>query len=138
MRNNVQIYGHGLKSDFSGHDVLFDNFFAVWGGVGDQYQALKSGFQNGMTSSTLLSSVEGDVVMQHICPNETQWPVVTDTAVFSPLGNATICGWSVAAWQASVPGVLANVSAAPIPADWTAARIVQMARDTLAGARRRV
>jgi len=133
MRNNVQVYGHGLKSDFSGHDVFFDNFLAVWGAGSDQYQPLVAGFENGMTRSTLLAASEGEVVMSHICPNATQWPAVNDTAIFTPLGAATICGQSIPFWQAAVPGVLAGVTARPFPADWTAAAIVEMARETLAG-----
>jgi hypothetical protein len=132
MTKNVQIYGHTLKSDYSGHDIFFAGDLAVWSATGDQYQPLVKGYINGMSGFTLLSMKDGDVLMSpHVCPNATDWPNITDTIVYSPTGNVTICGASIASWQTQFPGVLSNVTAAAIPETLTAQQIVNMARATL-------
>ena len=128
-----KVYGHGLKSDFSGHDIVFENDLSIWGDGGDQYQPLVHGYYNGMHNSTLLAKSEGDVLISHVCPDAVDWPIITDTTVLSPAGNVTVCARSVASWQAQIPGVLARVVTGPLPAALTAEAIVQMARDTLAG-----
>jgi hypothetical protein len=43
MKNNVQLYGHLLKSDFSGHDIFFENTLSIFGAGSDQYQDLVPG-----------------------------------------------------------------------------------------------
>jgi len=72
--------------------------------------------------------------VREVCPNATDWPRIDNTVVLSPAGNVTVCGKSVAEWQALVPGTLANVSTGALPASLTAETIVKMARETLAGA----
>lgn len=71
--------------------------------------------------------------VRHVCPNVSDWPSITDTVVLSPQGDVTVCGLSVAAWQAAVPGCLRNVTTGPLPATLSSADIVAMARATLAG-----
>ncbi len=134
MSHNVQVYGAGLKSDYSGHDVVFDDDLSIFGNGGNQYQPLVPGYFNDMHRCTLLAQSEGSKLMSNVCPNATDWPNITDTVVLSPAGLVTICGLSVTEWLALVPGVLSNVTVGAIPASLTAEAIVQMARDTLAGA----
>ena len=132
------MYGHGLKSDYSGHDVVFDNDLSIWGQGGDQYQPLVRGYLNGMHNSTLLAAGEGSVLISHVCPDAPDWPSITDTVVLSPAGNVTVCSRTIASWQAQLPGVLERVTTGPLPATLTAEAIVQAARDTLAGRSPRV
>ena len=133
MENSVQLYGHQIKSDFSGHDIVFSNDLSIFGAGGDQYQPLVPGFFNTVRGCTLLAAADGEALMAHVCPNASDWPRVTDTRVLSPTGAVTVCGGSFEAWRARVPGVLGNVSSAPIPGGLTAEGVVQMARDTLSG-----
>lgn len=133
MANSVQMYGAGLKSDFTGHDIFFQNDLSIFGRGGDQYQALVPGYFNYMAGCTLLAANDGEQLIHEVCPNASDWPKIIGTSVLSPTGNVTVCGVPIAEWQARIPGVLANVSAAPIPASLSASAIVQMARDTLAG-----
>jgi hypothetical protein len=132
MENNVQLYGSGLKSDFTGHDITYENTLSVWGRSGDQYQALVPGYFNAVRGQTQLAAAEGESIFSHVCPDASDWPRITDSAFFSPLGNVTICQRSVPDWQAAVPGVLRNDSTAPFPAGLTAEGIVDLARATLA------
>jgi hypothetical protein len=85
-----------------------------------------------MSGCQLLAAQETDVLFSHYtCPNASDWPKVTDTMVWSPQGNVTLCGDSIPYWQATVPGVLRNVTVAPIPADLTAQDVLAMAKATL-------
>ena len=132
MRSNVQLYGHSLKSDFSGHDVVFRNHLSIFGAGGNQYQPLIKGYFNTMSNCTLLAANDGNVLMDNVCPNATDFPRITNTTVLTPTGSVQLCGQSVSYWQKAVPGVLQGVVAAPIPDTLTAEDIVSMARDTLA------
>jgi hypothetical protein len=134
MSNNVQLFGAGLKSDFSGHDIVYASSLSIWGDAADQYQALIPGYFNTVRNHTLIARKEGDLIFQHVCPNASDWPHVTSSSYFSPAGNITICGKTVEAWQAEVPGVLANVTARPIDPALTAEAIVGLARAVLQGA----
>ena len=134
MARNVQVYGHTIKSDYSGHDIFFQDHLGVWAADGDQYQPLIKGYLNGMEGYTLLAAKDGDVLMSsHVCPNATDWPNITNTRILSPTGNVTVCGLSIAHWQSLIPGVLSNVTGTPIPDTLTAQQIVDMARKTLKG-----
>jgi hypothetical protein len=162
MRNNVQLYGHFLKSDFSGHDVAFENGLSIFGAGSDQYQALVPGYFNceygasaeprapnraptkgtprtapltttDMDRCTLLATSE-EAVVSHVCPNASDFVKISNSRVFTPAGNATICGVTLPEWQRRVPGVLPNVTAVSLPAAaLTAEDIVNLARATLAG-----
>ena len=134
MNSNVQLYGHSLKSDFSGHDVAFSNHLSIFGEGGNQYQPLIRGYFNTMRNCTLLASHDGGVLLENCCPNATDFPRITDTTVLSPTGAVTLCGESVGYWQGAVPGVLQGVVAAAIPDTLTAGDILRLARDTLAAA----
>lgn len=66
MRNNVQLYGHFLKSDYSGHTVLFENGLSIFGDGSDQYQDLIPGYFNYIQNCTLIASSEGDIIISHV------------------------------------------------------------------------
>ena len=67
----------------------------------------------------------------YTCPNASDFPKVTDTLVWSPEGKVTLCGQTIPYWQAAVPGVLRNVTVAPIPAGLTPQDVLDMAKATL-------
>ena len=127
MKDNVLLYGHFLKSDYSGHSIEFEGDLSVFGGPSNQYQAVPPAFPNSVHDSVMISKTDGDILFQEVCPNETDWPKVYNIKLYSPTAHATVCGQPLAYWQAQ--GKLANVTQATLPK--SSALILSWARQTL-------
>ena len=44
MQQNVHLYGHFLKSDYSGHDIEYDGSLGIFVGPSNQYQPVRCSF----------------------------------------------------------------------------------------------
>ena len=130
MKNNVQVGGWFLKSDFGGSEITFENNLAINGGQSNQYQPIPPGNFNYVKNCTIvLDSVGENLQGRAPCPNATQPIQYTDVTVFAPaaaLGPSTVCGRPIVAWQQE--GLLKSVSVHPLP---STEDVVQMARDVL-------
>ena len=130
MRKNVLLYGHMLKSDFSGHDNYWEGDLGIFVGPSNQYQPVPATHLNVEHDCTIVSATDGENLFSltaDTCANLTDFPDVYNVRVYSPSASTTVCRKSIAAWQAL--GKLRNVTAAPLPAD--AATIVGWARAKL-------
>jgi hypothetical protein len=130
MKNNVQVYGWFLKSDFGGSEITFENNLAVLGGQSNQFQPIPVGTLNFIINCSIVTDKTGEVLQFDApCPNATQPIQYTDVSVFAPtatLGPSTVCGKPIGDWQRE--GLLKTVSVHPLP---TTDAVVQMARDVL-------
>ena len=130
MKSNVLLYGHLLKSDFSGHDIEYESDLGIFVGPSNQYQPVPSDHLNVLHDSTVISAKDGDNLFSlsaATCANATDFPNIYNCKVLSPSASTTVCGQSIASWQAK--GKLKNVTTGSLPTDATT--IVQMARNTL-------
>ena len=130
MISNVLLYGHFLKSDFSGHDIEYDGDLGVFVGSSNQYQAVPTNHPNSVRNSVMVSSSDGENLWSFgvmDCANLT-WPNLDNVSVYSPSARTTICGLSLAEWQAQGKPVH-NVSTAPLPPN--AETIIRWARKAL-------
>ena len=130
MKDNVLLYGHFLKSDFSGHDIEYDGDLGIFVHESNQYQPVPATHLNVEHDCTIVSATDGENLFSltaDTCANLTDFPDVYNVRVYSPSASTTVCRKSIAAWQAL--GKLRNVTAAPLPAD--AATIVGWARAKL-------
>jgi hypothetical protein len=127
MQNNVLLYGHFLKSDYSGHSIEYDGDLGVFTGPSNQYQPVPADYPNAVHDCKMISETDGDNLISQVCPNATDWPDVQYVEVFSPSAKTTVCGQPLEAWQAQ--GKLETVTAARLPPD--AATIVAWSRATL-------
>ena len=99
--NNFFAYsGNGMKSDFDGHDNHHhDNVYAYVGeGYGINHDVLP-GHQDHFYNNYVVMNGDGDYGHGTTCsgPGMT---VVYGNRIFTPKGNVTECGMSLAAWQA--------------------------------------
>jgi hypothetical protein len=137
LHTSPRITGSFLKSDFSGHSIEFDGNLGIFSGASNQYQAVPPAFPNSVHGCTTLVktySQFSDYIIDHVCPNTTDWPAIYNNTYLSPTAataNATVCGLTVPEWQAAVPGVLGGIESSAYPANFTPDAVVAMARTTL-------
>ena len=127
MKDNVLLYGHFLKSDYSGHSIEFENDLSVFGGPSNQYQAVPPSHPNSVHDSVMISATDGDILISEVCPDASDWPRIYNMRLYSPEAKATVCGEPLAHWQAQ--GKLTNVTVAVLPN--SSATILAWARATL-------
>ena len=138
MLNNVLVYGHMLKSDFSGHSIEFDGDLGIFVGQSNQYQPVptEASLLNVLHNTVVYTANDGDNLFglspdtcaSALNGSATDFPNVYDTLVYSPSGRTTLChGQSLATYQAK--GKLVNVTTAKLPAN--ASSIVAAARRKL-------
>jgi hypothetical protein len=66
MKDNVLLYGHFLKSDYSGHSIEFENDLSVFGGPSNQYQAVPPSHPNSVHDSVMISATDGDILISEV------------------------------------------------------------------------
>lgn len=139
MLNNVLLYGHVLKSDFSGHDIEYEGDLGVFTAQSNQYQAVSPAHTNALHNSVFISEHDGDVLfsLTGATCNQTSvpgsagsgdFPRIANLKVYSPTGTVTLCGESIVAMEAR--GMIKNVTTAPL-SDLSAASVVARAKVTL-------
>lgn len=106
--------GNSLKSDFGGHaNYHHDNLDLFWS-TGFGINGALPGFQDGYYGNYLYKAGEGNYGNGQVCTGPSANYVYGNT-IWSPAGNITECGMSLAAWQkqGGDPGTVA----APYPSD---------------------
>lgn len=132
MQDNVLVYGHFLKSDFSGHDIEYDGDFGVFVGASNQYQRVPSAHRNSVHDCTILSESDGDNLAS-LTPSTCNgsfddFPRIYNIRVYSPSATTTVCGETIAAMQGK--GLLKNVTAGLL-SHWTPGSVVERAKQVL-------
>merc|ERR1712194_882624 len=89
--------GSSLKSDFGGHSNFHHHNLDLFWGKGFQITPQLDGFEDGYYDNSLWLMNDGDFG-RGACttPGKT---VVHDNTIWSPTGNVTECGSSLADWQ---------------------------------------
>ena len=138
MRRNVLLYGHMLKSDFSGHDNYWEGDLGVFVGPSNQYQPVPPDHLNSLKDVTIVNN-PGDGTSDNLwklvaptCNGTTRdFPMIESVKIYSHAGKTTICGVPVASFKPPPgKGYVRNVTTG-YSAALTAAEIVRMARETL-------
>lgn len=137
VRSNVFLYGDGgQKSDFEGHDNLAeDNLYAFirylshngYGStIGSPGEGVLPGHEHRCTGNTAVLTSDGAYALP-ICTGDGK-TVMGNNTLFTPTGNVTECGASLAAWQAAGndPGTVALAYA-----DTTAGALIALARSKI-------
>lgn len=118
MKDNVLLYGHMLKSDFSGHSIEYDGVLGVFVGPSNQYQPVPTAPEllNVMHDTTIISKDAGDFfgLTDTTCAtalngSASDFPNVYDTVVYTASGSTTVCRKNISELQAK--GKLKNVTA---------------------------
>ena len=133
------LYGHVLKSDYSGHDIEYEGDLGVFTAQSNQYQAVAPGHLNTLHDSVFISDRDGEVLFgltvatcnQTSVPGSAgsgDFPHIANLKLYSPTGAVTLCGESIAAMEAK--GMIKNVTTAPL-SDLSVASIVEQAKMTL-------
>lgn len=139
MLRNVLLYGHVLKSDFSGHDIEYEADLGVFTGPSNQYQAVSPLHLNTLHDSVMIYTKDGDALFSlrsATCnqtaspgsPGSGDFPRIANLTLYSPTGAVTLCGQTISAM--SVRGMVKNVTTAPLSTLTTAA-VVNQAKLTL-------
>lgn len=130
------MYGYGgLKNDFEGHDNIHASnvYTYVDIGISNGYGGEVStpgkgqldGHQSQFYNNYVLLNGDGDY-SKPICSGVGK-TILANNSIFSPTGNITECGTSLAAWQAN-GGNDPGTTAAPYPADEV---VIALARQRL-------
>ena len=105
--------GNGMKNDFGGHDNWhFNNIYAYVGrGFGVVPQL--PGHADYFYGNEVIMTKDGDYALAQVCndiPGVVPKTVVHDNHIYTPNGNVTECGMSLAEWQAkgNDPGTTAS------------------------------
>ena len=113
FRNFFAYSGNGMKNDFGGHDNWhFHNIYAYVGrGFGVVPQL--PGHADYFFGNEVIMNKDGDYGLAQVCndiPGVVPKTVVHDNHIYTPNGNVTECGMSLAEWQAkgNDPGTTAN------------------------------
>ena len=106
--------GNGMKNDFGGHDNWhFNNIYAYVGrGFGVVPQL--PGHADYFYGNDVIMMRDGDYGLAQVCndiPGVVPKTVVHDNHIYTPNGNVTECGMSLAEWQAkgNDPGTTASM-----------------------------
>tara|TARA_B110000208_G_scaffold184523_1_gene238509 strand:- start:4 stop:432 length:429 start_codon:yes stop_codon:yes gene_type:complete len=137
MLNNVLIYGHMLKSDYSGHSIEYEGELGIFVASSNQYQPVpkNASLINALHNTVIYAPNDGDNLFSltpTTCASAlngtaSDFPAVYDTLVYSPSGLTTVCKVSIATLQAK--GRLVNVTTAKLPPN--ASSIIAAARRKL-------
>ena len=114
--------GSSLKSDFGGHSNLHhDNVDLFWSG-GFGICAQEEGFADGYYGNYLYLLRDGDYGRGQTCSGGAK-TIVHHNTIWSPTGNITECGKSLAEWQAAGNDV--GTTATAYPSDATVMAVVR-------------
>ena len=106
--------GGGMKNDFSGHDNHHYNNIYGYVGLGFKIVSQLPGHEDYFYSNHVIQLKDGDYGTGGACtePGKT---VLHDNHIYTPTGNVTECGMSLAEWQAK--GNDPGTTASTFPAD---------------------
>ena len=103
-RNNFLVYGNiGQKCDMAGHDMHHtNNVYAYLGGA--CYVDLGGGeasvpHENWHTNNTCVLGINTAAYAAPNCRDNASWPVLANNTIYSPTGNTTVCGETLAERQ---------------------------------------
>lgn len=124
----------GAKNDFEGHDnwwignvVAWCDSYALHNGYGGEVGTpgkapyYLDGHEDMFINNTVAFSHEGDYALP-VCNGQGK-TILSGNTIYTPLGNITECGMSLAAWQAqgNDPGTTASAYPATLADDMIAA-----------------
>ena len=111
--NFLAYSGNGMKNDYGGHDNWHFNNIYAYVGQGFAVVPQLPGHADYFFENTVVMTKDGDYGPAQVCgdiPGFAAKTVVHDNHIYTPNGNVTECGMSLAEWQAkgNDPGTTAS------------------------------